>query len=177
MIPAAVAYHYAGEYTITRTQAVRAVLPITTPRLSATGVHSLAEVTVQNYNQNSMVEVGWIRQPGIGDHLFVSAWRQNKVVRFDDCGPVAGGRGTFSIRYRDGSWNASFNGRVLRKIPASTFGGQFRHATVEQAFAEIEDSGQVHSAFTHGHVEFSPSGKPHLYGPLTAHGAGWFDIG
>jgi hypothetical protein len=177
VIPAAVTYRYAGEYTVTRTEGVRAVLPITTPRLSATGTHSLAEVTVQNYNQNSMVEVGWIRQPGITDHLFVAAWRKDKVVRYDDCGPVADGRGTFSIGYRDGSWDASFDGHVLQKIPASTFGGQFRYATVEQAFAEVEDSGPGDSAFTHGHIEFSPSGDPDLYGPVTAHGAGWFDIG
>ena len=177
MIPAAVTYRYAGEYTVTRAAEVRAVLPITTPRLSASGTHSLAEVAVQNYNQNSSVEVGWIRQPGITDHLFVAAWRKDKVVRYDDCGPVADGHGTFSIGYRDGSWDASFDGHVLRKIPASTFGGQFRYATVEQAFAEVEESGPGTSAFTRGHVEFSPAGNPDVYGPVTAHGAGWFDLG
>ena len=171
--PAAANYRYAGEYSVSRQSSVEGTVPITTPSLGPNGMHSLAEVAVQNYNQNSTVEAGWIVQPGSGPELFSSWWRSNQLMGYKEFGAVSNGRGTFTVTQENGAWVASYNGRVLVRWPDSNWGPtNFRHASVEQVFAEAQ--GDNSTELTHGTFDTNLKNPITVFGAVTSHGPGWF---
>jgi hypothetical protein len=134
-------------------------LSIAKPNLSTKDYHTLAEVAVQDAN-NNIVEVGWTVDRGVnkGDvnpHLFVYHWVNGAKSCYNGCGweqtsdtvkpgdTLATGAKRFGIEFVDDAWWVSYDSEYIGYFPAKlwTSAGQtFEKTSMVQVFGEVASS-------------------------------------
>jgi hypothetical protein len=170
-------YHWAGEYAQRTASGVTATLPIASIPITNPADHSLTEIDAQSYNGHSMVEIGAVNVSyKSGPQLFVTWWKDGQLKSFNWYGNPHASHGTFSLKYTAGKWVAVYDGKVLERIPGSTWSDQFTHARAEQAFAETQGpvkfvTGTVSEFRTNTLIDHGT-----YYGPVVRVGAGSFRI-
>jgi hypothetical protein len=127
------------------------------PKVGPNDLHSLAELAVESYNGQQVVEIGWLVAPGINQdsltHLFVYHWVNGAETCYNGCGFVpttttytAGGLvkvntvGTYSIHYGNSKWIIRYDGVELGYFPESIWGGTFTKTSLVQTFGEVASS-------------------------------------
>jgi hypothetical protein len=131
-------------------------LTIAKPTLSTKDYHTLAEVAVQDAN-NNIVEVGWTVDRGVnkGDvnpHMFVYHWVNGAKSCYNGCGweqvsdtvkpgdTLATGAKKFGLQYFDDAWWVSYDSEFIGYFPANlwTSAGQtFEKTSNVQVFGEV----------------------------------------
>ncbi|MDH6122356.1 hypothetical protein ABH930_006668 [Kitasatospora sp. GAS204A] len=140
-----------------------------TPYVASAQGHSLQELSVQDANQQSTIEVGWTVDPQVnGDylpHLFVFHWVNGQVSCYNGCGfvpatgtgvwpgmPVTSGvTATYQIDHdaNTQAWWIYYNGHAVGDFPDSlwqdpvTQADTFTSAQLVSAFGEVADPDQV----------------------------------
>ncbi|MDH6114575.1 hypothetical protein P3T36_000974 [Kitasatospora sp. MAP12-15] len=140
-----------------------------TPYVASAQGHSLQELSVQDANQQSTVEVGWTVDPQVnGDylpHLFVFHWVDGQVSCYNGCGFVpatgtsarpgmavtSGAAATYQIDHDAGTqaWWIYYNGQAVGDFPDSlwqdptTHADTFTRAQLVSAFGEVADPDPV----------------------------------
>lgn len=187
-----------GKQTLTTpSDGAVATYTISKPYINPTyDYHTLAELAVQSYDENNMVEVGWTRDQGTyGDnnvHLFVFAWKNGASLCYDGCGYVdyaantttyAGmslesvlqTEKTFGIVRTTNEWWISFDGNYIGYFPDSVWTGavppvtNFKKAYLVQAFGEIAAGTDTASCADMG---LGPGTVPNAGQPATTGSAG-----
>ncbi|GAA1214691.1 hypothetical protein GCM10009665_00540 [Kitasatospora nipponensis] len=140
-----------------------------TPYLASAQGHTLQELSLQDANQQSTIEVGWTVDPQVnGDylpHLFVFHWVSGQVTCYNGCGFVpasgtgvqpgmavtSGATATFQINHDATShaWWIYYNGHAVGDFPDSlwrdplTQADTFTSAQLVSAFGEVADPNQT----------------------------------
>jgi hypothetical protein len=134
--------------------------------------HSLQELAVQNTNQTSTVEVGWIVDKNLnGDylpHLFVFHWIGGQGTCYNGCGYVqtsstvhagdaltTGSFVTFGLHLVAGDWQVLVNGTEIGYFPGSEWNGTYTQGQLVSTFGEVAlDPDDVPSCAQMGNGQF-----------------------
>jgi hypothetical protein len=152
-------YDYVYGQQTTETTGISVLMKIADPRLNpADGDgHSLQEISLQNSDQTSTVEIGWTVDDGLnGDylpHLFVYHWVDGQESCYNGCGFVqvshrvqpgmalyANEAARFAIREVRGDWWVYFGNEAVGYFPGSLWGGTYTKAQLVSAFGEVAQS-------------------------------------
>lgn len=116
--------------------------------------HSLQELSVQNSDQTSTVEIGWTVDPSVnGDyvpHLFVYHWVNGQTSCYNGCGFVqvsstvtagqklpVGSTAAFAIDLVQGDWWVYYDNEAVGYFPGSLWNGGYTQGDITSAFGEI----------------------------------------
>ncbi|MDH6133314.1 hypothetical protein P3T37_002709 [Kitasatospora sp. MAA4] len=162
-------FSYVSGQQITQAAGAGVTMMQATPYVASPQGHSLQELSLQDANQQSTIEVGWTVDPQVnGDylpHLFVFHWVNGQVSCYNGCGfvpatgtgawagmPVtSGSTATFQISHDSGSqaWWIYYNGHAVGDFPdalwqdPATHADTFTSAQLVSAFGEVADPEQA----------------------------------
>jgi hypothetical protein len=149
------------------------------PSVAGAQAHSLQELSVQDANQQSTIEVGWTVDPQVnGDydpHLFVYHWVSGQTSCYNGCGfvpapgasvwagmPVtSGASATFAITHdaNTHAWWIYYNGQAVGDFPDSLWNGSYTSAQLVSAFGEVSDPAKANQSWMGNGVCGSQAGS------------------